>query len=91
MALPTTKDRNINIRASSQQMRLIDRAAAMKGTSRSEFMLEAATREAEDLIFDGNVLTMPAAEWDDYIASIASPPAPTAALRNLLAERAPWE
>jgi len=86
-----TKDRNINIRASGRQMSLIDQAAALKHTSRSDFMLEAATRMAEEAIFEGNIFTMPSEEWDAYIASIESPPAPSEALRTLLREPAPWE
>ncbi len=92
MVLPhETKSRNINIRASSRQMSVIDRAAALKGTTRSDFMLDAATRAAEDAILDLSIFTLPADEWDAYVASIESPPAPTAALRKLLGEPAPWE
>jgi uncharacterized protein (DUF1778 family) len=92
MALPNeTKDRNINIRISSRQIDLIDRAASLQHKSRSDFVLEAATRMAEDVVFDSNVFTMPAEEWERYIATIASPPAPTAALRKLLQEPSPWE
>ncbi|HYI24666.1 MAG TPA: DUF1778 domain-containing protein [Thermomicrobiales bacterium] len=86
-----TKNRIINIRASNRQMTLIDRAAALQGTSRSDFMLDAATRTAEDVILDTSVFTMSADEWDKYIATIESPPAPTDALRKLLKEPAPWE
>jgi uncharacterized protein (DUF1778 family) len=42
-------------------------------------------------LIDRSVFTLPADEWDAYIATIESPPAPTAALRRLLHESAPWE
>jgi uncharacterized protein (DUF1778 family) len=83
--------RTISIRASSRQIGLIDRAAALKGISRSEFMLEAATQVAEDAVHDSSVFSMPPDEWDAYIATLASPPGPTESLRNLLREPAPWE
>jgi uncharacterized protein (DUF1778 family) len=86
-----TKNRTINIRVNNHQMRLIDRAAALKSKSRSDFLLEAATRAAEDVILDSSVFTLPAEEWERYIATIESPPAPTAALRKLLQEPSPWE
>ena len=54
-------------------------------------MLEVATRTAEEVVLDRSVFTLPADEWDAYIATIESPPAPTAALRRLLHESAPWE
>jgi len=41
---------SINIRAKARQRDLIDQAANRLGRSRSEFMLEAACREAEDVL-----------------------------------------
>jgi len=86
-----TKKRSINIRASNSQLHLIDQAARSLKKSRSGFMLEVATRTAEEVVLDRSVFTLPADEWDAYIATIESPPAPTAALRRLLHESAPWE
>jgi uncharacterized protein (DUF1778 family) len=51
----TARGETINLRASRRQKVLIDRAAETLGRSRSDFMLEAACREAE------SVLTRPAA------------------------------
>jgi len=42
----------INIRARSTQRNLIDKAAAMLNKNRSDFMLEAACREAENVLLD---------------------------------------
>ena len=92
MAFPNeTKDRIINIRASSREIDLIDRAAVARHKSRSDFMLEAATRAADEVMYEGNVFTIPADEWDAYLESIASPPEPTRALRDLLHDTPPWE
>ncbi len=43
---------SINIRAKARQRDLIDQAAERLGRSRSDFMLEAAYREAEDVLLD---------------------------------------
>jgi uncharacterized protein (DUF1778 family) len=43
---------NINLRVSRNQKALIDRAAEVQGRSRSDFMLEAACREAESVLLD---------------------------------------
>ena len=43
---------NINLRASRRQKALIDRATKALGRSRSDFMLEAAYREAESVLLD---------------------------------------
>lgn len=86
-----TKDTSINIRATRQDIDLIDRAARTVKKTRSDFMLEAATRTAEDVMFNTTIYSLSADEWNEYIAAIDSPPAPTAALRRLVREPAPWE
>jgi uncharacterized protein (DUF1778 family) len=92
MAIPNeTKDRIINIRATSGEVDLIDKAARVVHKSRSDFMLEAATLAAEDALSDRSIFSMPAEEWETYLATIASPPEPTPALRELLRADAPWE
>lgn len=40
----------INMRVASQQRDLIDRAARVTGKTRTEFMLEAAYRAAEEIV-----------------------------------------
>ena len=53
MALPQTQASvSINIRAKARQRDLIDQAAGKLGRSRSEFMLDAACREAEGILLD---------------------------------------
>lgn len=86
-----TKTQTINIRTTGTELSLIDRAAQSLKKSRSDFMIEAATRKAEDVILDRSVFTLPAEEWDAYIATIETPSAPTQALRRLMQEPAPWE
>ncbi len=86
-----TKDRTINIRLSSSDAELIDQAAAIRNTSRSDFMLEVARREAEDVLFDRNVFLLSEDAFDAYVAAIETPAAPTAALRELMRTPAPWE
>ena len=41
----------ISIRVASQQRDLIDRAARVMGKTRTDFMLEAAYRAAEEIVF----------------------------------------
>ena len=46
------RDVTINLRAKRGQRALIDKAAAALGKNRSDFMLEAACREAESVLLD---------------------------------------
>ncbi|MBI2540713.1 MAG: DUF1778 domain-containing protein, partial [Deltaproteobacteria bacterium] len=45
-----TRNESINLRVSKREKTLIDRAAKLIDRSRSDFMLEAACREAEALL-----------------------------------------
>ena len=74
----------ISIRAKSRQRDLIDQAAEHLGRTRSDFMLEAACREAEDVLLD-------AQSFDRFQALLDKPPEPTERLRRLLLTKAPWE
>jgi len=81
----------INIRATVQDRELIDRAAAMLGKNRSEFMMEASRQAAEDALLDRTRFSLDAQRYAEFVAALDAPPAPSAALRRLLATPAPWD
>ncbi len=81
----------ISIRAKARQRDLIDQAAERLGRSRSEFMLEVACREAEDVLLDQTFFTVDAETFDKFKDLFDSPPEPTEALRRLLQTKAPWD
>jgi uncharacterized protein (DUF1778 family) len=86
-----TRDVNINIRAKRRQRDLIDQAAALVGKSRSNFMLEIACREAEDVLLDQYVFTLDAEAYEKFLAILDAPPTDNPKLRKLIATPAPWE
>lgn len=93
-AMPVTQDRqavSINIRAKARQRDLIDQAADRLGRSRSEFMLDAACREAEDVLLDQAYFPVNARTFDKFLALLDRPLPPTDRLRRLLKTKAPWE
>lgn len=82
---------SINIRANARQRDLIDQAAERQGRSRSEFMLAAACREAQDALLDQAFFTVDAQAFDRLHALIEQPLPATDRLRRLLTTKAPWE
>ena len=86
-----TRDTNIHIRARASDRDLIDRAAEATGKSRSEFVLETARREAEEVLRDQQVFSLDAAAWKKFMAELDRPPRENPKLRELLGRRAPWE
>ena len=98
LAAPTLSSLNqetvsvsINIRAKVWQRDLIDQAADRLGRSRSDFMLEAACREAEDVLLDQAFFTVDEGTYAKFHALLDQPLPSTEKLRRLLKTKAPWE
>jgi uncharacterized protein (DUF1778 family) len=82
---------NINLRVSRSQKALIDRAANVLDRSRSDFMLEAACREAESVLLDRRYFNLPEDEFRRFTAMLDKPPAKNPRLARLLRSKAPWD
>jgi uncharacterized protein (DUF1778 family) len=96
MSMPNAQSRktlsvSINIRAKARQRDLIDQAADRLGRSRSEFMLETACREAEDVLLDQAFFEVNEGTFAKFQALLDHPLPPTDKLRRLLKTKAPWE
>ena len=82
---------SIKLRAKVRQRDLIDQAAERQGRSRSEFVLDAACREAEMVLLDQAFFITNAVTFAKMQELIATPLPPTDGLRRLLKTKAPWE
>jgi len=81
----------INLRADQKRRALIDRAAEATGKNRSEFMLEAACREATNVLLDRRLFQLDAKAYKRFTAALDKSPVANPRLRRLLSSRAPWE
>lgn len=81
----------INIRAKARQRDLIDQAADRLGRSRSDFMLEASCRAAEDVLLDQTYFGLSEAGYAELQALLDHPPAASPRLRRTLTANVPWE
>ena len=82
---------SINIRAKAQQRDLIDQAAERLGRNRSDFMLGASCREAEDVLLDQAFFTVNAGTFAKFQTILDQPLPPTDKLRRLLKTKDPWD
>ena len=80
----------INIRALPAQRQLIDRASALQGKTRSDFMLEAACREAEQVLADRRNFFLDDAAFAEFEAALSAPAKADEQLHKLLTTPAPW-
>lgn len=88
---PQTKEAPINIRAKAEQRDLIDRAAQLVHKSRTDFMLEVACREAEDILLDQRLFTLNDEQYQEFLDVIDSPVSGNPKLARLLSSKSVWE
>jgi len=91
MAETQTRNEIINLRASRRQKQLIDQAAELLDRTRSDFMLEAACREAEALLVDQTHFSLSEDKFKRFMAALDERPKENPKLRKLLQSKAPWD
>ena len=90
-AIATRERISINLRTDATSRDLIDRAADALGKNRSEFMLEAARREATAVLLDQRLFLLDDQAFRRFTAALDARPTENPRLRRLLRTRAPWE
>lgn len=80
----------INLRVPASARELIDRAAAIEGKSRTEFMLDSACRHARDVVLDQRLFVLDPDKYDALMRVLDNPPPPTQALKRLMRAPPPW-
>ena len=86
-----TKRDTLNIRIKPEVRGLIDRAAALTGKNRTDFVLDAARHAAEDALLDRTVFVLSPKAYADFLKRLDAPAQPNARLRRSLQAAAPWE
>ena len=90
MATASLKSEQINLRANPTQRDLLDRAAKMVHKSRTEFMLEAATNAAQEVLLNSNQFVLDEAEYSAFVEILDRPVAENSALMKLLGKQPSW-
>jgi uncharacterized protein (DUF1778 family) len=58
MSTPVRKDHPLSMRLPEADIALIDRAARMRGRSRTDFVRDAAVQAAEEVVLDNTLIRM---------------------------------
>lgn len=85
------KDDVIQIRAPAETKALFVRAAALRGQTLSEFMLECARHQAEGTLLDQRAFFLDDESHARFLELLDAPSAPSAEARKRLNRKAPWE
>ena len=88
---PTSKRQSLNLRIKPEERGLIDRAAKTLGKTRTDFVLDAARRAAEDALLDRTVLTVSPKAYAEFLARLDASPQPNERLQQTMKTSAPWE
>lgn len=79
-----TESARINLRTSPEAKALIERAAAIMGSTVSSFMLQNAYEAALRLVAQQDTITLSDRDRDAFLNALENPPEPTQALIDLL-------
>lgn len=80
----------LNLRIAPEERNLIDRAALSSGKTRTDFILEAARRAAEDTLLDRALLTVGPQAYAEFLKRLDAPAQPNDRLRRTMQTTPPW-
>lgn len=81
---------SINLRIETRARQLIDHAASIVGKTRTEFMIESATRHAMDVLLDQRLFALDPKRHDTFLKALDNPPPPGAKLKALMRRVPAW-
>jgi uncharacterized protein (DUF1778 family) len=85
------KEHPISMRLPEADIAMIDRAARLRGRSRTDFVREAAVRAAEDVLMENRLIRMSQSGFAEFMAALSAPAAPVPEIVELAKRPAPWE
>ena len=85
------KEHPLSMRLPERDIAIIDRAASLRGRSRTDFVRDAAVRAAEDALMEAAPIRMNASGFKAFVAALSGPATPVPQMVEILRRSAPWE
>ena len=85
-----TPRETLNLRIPAAERGLIDRAAKSSGKTRTDFILGAARRAAEEELLDRTIFVVSPAIYQKFLTMLDAPPQPNERLRRTMQTTPPW-
>jgi uncharacterized protein (DUF1778 family) len=79
------------MRLPASDIAIIDRAAGLRGRSRTDFIREAAVRAAEEAIIETALIRMSPTGFAAFIEALSTVPRVVPEMAELMEREAPWE
>lgn len=80
----------LSMRLPEQDLAIIDRAAGLRGRSRTDFVREAAVRAAEEVLLEQSVVRMEPGDFEAFKAALDAPAQAVPEMVELLKRRPDW-
>jgi len=90
-ASATRKDHPLSMRLPEADIAIIDRAAGLRGRSRTDFVRDAAVRAAEDVIMETALIRMSPDGFEAFLSIVSAPAVAVPEMVELARRAAPWE
>ena len=81
----------VNFRMTDERLALIDRAAAIRGVTRTEFVLRSSEAAAVETLNERPVIALDDEAYDAFVAALDAPVQPNDRLKERFARRPLWE
>ena len=85
------REHPLSMRLPEADIAIIDRAATLRGRSRTDFVRDAAVRAAEDVLMETVPIRMSPAGFKAFMAALSGPATPVPEMVELFRRKAPWE
>ena len=85
------KEHPLSMRLPEADIAIIDRAASLRGRSRTDFVREAAVRAAEDVLMETVPIRMSSSGFKAFLNALSTPAASVPEMVEVLSRKAPWE
>ncbi len=81
----------VNFRMKDERLSLIDRAAAIRGVTRTEFVLRSSEAAAIETLAERPIIALDDEAYYAFVAALDAPVAPNDRLKRQSARRPLWE
>ncbi|NLH79254.1 MAG: DUF1778 domain-containing protein [Phyllobacteriaceae bacterium] len=85
-----SQTRAVNLRLREDVRGLIDRAARARGKTRSDFMIDAARKAAEEALLDLTLVRVDVESYEHFLSVLDLPPSGEG-FERLMKARKPWQ
>lgn len=87
----SVRDKQINIRATDEERAVIDYAAGLVNKNRTDFIIEKAVHEAQNIILDQRVFVLDDARYQEFIKQLEAPVQNVEGRQRLMDAKPEWK